>query len=109
MKISVDRNVVEVTPESEQETASLDILWKVVIDCYGNNKKLVPMGQFVPGIDNLARFNIEGIKGGATIYSEEKKAPKNDTYYCHICNKYMKVNANDPLPLCCGKDMETID
>ena len=41
MKIEVDRNVVEITPENEQETASLDLLWKVVIDCYGNNKKIV--------------------------------------------------------------------
>ena len=66
MKISVDKNVVEITPESEQETASLDILWKIVIDCYGNNKKLVPMGQFIPGIDSLARFNIETVQDGAT-------------------------------------------
>ena len=109
MKISVDKNVVEITPESEQETASLDILWKVVIDCYGNNKKLNPMGQFIPGIDKLARFNIEGIQGGATVYSDDKKAPKNDTYYCDTCNKYMKVNGGDPLPLCCGRDMEVID
>ncbi len=109
MKISVDRNVVEITPESEQEKASLDLLWKVVIDCYGNNKKLVPIGQFVPGVDALARFNIEGIKGGVTTYSEEKKAPSDNTYLCDICNKYMKIKANDPIPLCCGKDMETIE
>lgn len=109
MKISVDRNVVEITPESEQETASLDLLWKIVIDCYGNNKKLVPMGQFVPGIDNLARFNIEGVQGGATIYSEDKKAETDETYYCDICNKYMKVEAGGAVPLCCGRDMETID
>lgn len=109
MNISVDRNVVEITPESEQETAALDVLWKIVIDCYGNNKKLVPMGQFIPGIDKLARFNIEGVKGGATIFSDEKKAPKDDTYYCHTCNKYMKVKANTAVPLCCGRDMEPIE
>ena len=109
MKISVDKNVVEVTPENEQETASLDLLWKVVVDCYGNNKKIVPMGQFVPGVDNLARFHIEGIKGGVTVFSEDKKADADDTYYCHICNKYMNVKKGDLIPLCCSKDMETID
>ena len=109
MKILVDRNVVEITPESDQETAALDVLWKVVIDCYGNNKKLVPIGQFVPGIDKLARFNIEGIKGGATVYSPDKKAAKDDTYYCHICNKYMNVKSGQPVPLCCGRDMEVVD
>lgn len=59
MKISVEKNVVEITPENEQETTALDSLWKVVIDCYGNNKKIVPIGQFVPGFDKLARFHIE--------------------------------------------------
>jgi hypothetical protein len=109
MKISVDRNVVEITPESKQEIASLDVLWKIVIDCYGNNKKLVPMGQFIPGTDLLARFNIEGVQGGVTTYSDELKAPQDNTYYCHTCNKYMEVKANDPVPLCCGRNMDTIE
>lgn len=109
MKIQLDKNVVEITPETEQETASLDVLWKVIIDCYGKNKKLVPIGQFVPGINELARFNIEGVSGGATVYSDEKKAPKDDTYYCDICNKYMQVKGGDAVPLCCSRDMETID
>lgn len=109
MKISVDRNVVEITPESKQETASLDVLWKIVIDCYGNNKKLVPMGQFVPGMDSLARFNIEGVQGGVTTYSDDQKAPEDNTYYCDTCNKYMKVKANDAVPLCCGRNMDTIE
>lgn len=59
MKIAIDKNVVEITPESDQETESLNVLWKVIIDCYGNNKKLAPIGQFIPGVDKLARFNIE--------------------------------------------------
>jgi hypothetical protein len=109
MKISIDKSVVEISPESDQEIAALDVLWKIVIDCYGNNKKLVPMGQFVPGVNTLARFNIEGVEGGATIYSDNKTAPSDNTYYCDICNKYMKVKAGDPIPLCCGKDMECID
>ena len=109
MKITVDRNVVEIRPENAQETASLDLLWKVVIDCYGNNKKMVPIGQFIPGQDELARFQIEGVKGGVTVYSEDKTAPEDDTYYCDICNKYIKVKAGDPVPLCCGKDMEALD
>ena len=61
MKIEVDKNVVEFTPESPQETASLEVLWKVVVDCYGDNKKIVPMGNFVPGHDKVARFHIERI------------------------------------------------
>ena len=49
------------------------------------------MGQFVPGIDTLARFHIEGVQGGVTTYSDEKKAAEDNTYYCDICHKYMKV------------------
>lgn len=109
MKISLDKNVVEFTPENEQETASLDILWKVVFDCNGNNKKIVPMGQFVPGHDKIARFNIEGVKGGVTTYSEETKATEDNTYYCSTCNKYANVKSGESLPQCCGRDMEAMD
>ena len=109
MKIVVDKNVVEFTPENEQETASLELLWKIVIDCDGNNKKIVPMGQFVPGHDKLARFHIEGIKGGVTTYSDDTTAPADNSYYCVICNKYMNVKAGDSLPQCCGRDMEVMD
>ncbi len=109
MKINIDRNVVEITPEAPQETEALNVLWRIIIDCYGNNKKLVPIGQFVPGIDKLARFNIEGVAGGVTTYSKDEKAPEDDTYYCRICNKYIKVDAGEPVPQCCGCNMEVID
>lgn len=59
MKITIDKNVVEITPESGQETEQLDSLWKVVVDCMASNKKLVPIGEFVPGKTELARFAIE--------------------------------------------------
>lgn len=109
MKISIDQNVVEIMPENDREMASLDLLWQVVIDCYGNNKKIVPMGHFIPGQDAVARFYIEEVPGGTTTYSEEKTAQKEGTYYCAICNKYVKVQKGDPLPFCCGREMEIID
>ncbi|MDA3834940.1 MAG: hypothetical protein PF495_16260 [Spirochaetales bacterium] len=109
MKINVDKNVVEFTPENAQETASLELLWKVVVDCDGNNKKIVPMGLFVPGHDTLARFHIEGIKGGVTTYSDDTTAPADNTYYCSTCNKYMNVKTGEGLPQCCGRDMEVMN
>ncbi len=108
MKINVDRNVIELMPETPQEEASLDVLWKVVIDCYGENKKIVPMGNYIPGQDKVARFYIEGVPGGKTTYSEHK-ADSDCTYYCAICNKYINLKAGDPIPYCCGKEMEPID
>lgn len=59
MKIAQDKNLVEITPENSQETEQLDALWKVIVDCMNTNKKLVPVGEFVPGKSNLARFAIE--------------------------------------------------
>lgn len=59
MKIELDKNVVEITPENETEAKQLDALWKVVVDCLGSNKKLVPIGEYVPVKSKLARFAIE--------------------------------------------------
>ena len=60
MKISVDKNVVEFVPESTLETEQLQKLWNVVVDCVKFNRKLVPIGEFVPQKKLLARFAIEG-------------------------------------------------
>ena len=59
MKINVDKNLVEFTPENPEEAKSLEGLWRVVVDCVKFNKKLVPVGQYVPPNDSLARFAIE--------------------------------------------------
>jgi len=59
MKIVVEKNVVEFTPESESEKGQLSELWNVVVDCAKFNKKLVPIGEYVPGKNGLARFAIE--------------------------------------------------
>ena len=109
MRILVDKNVIEFTPETPQENADHEVMWKVIVDCYGDNKKMVPMGNFVPGHDKVARFHIEGVQGGATAYSPDHKAAEDCTYYCAVCNKYMNVHAGDAVPLCCGKEMEPMD
>lgn len=59
MKIAIDNKLVEITPESETEIEQLDALWKIIIDCVGSNKRLVPIGEYVPGKSDLARFSIE--------------------------------------------------
>ena len=60
MKISVENNVVEFVPEGDQETDQLETLWNTIVDCVKFNKKLVPIGEYVPQKSNLARFAIEG-------------------------------------------------
>lgn len=60
MKISVENNIVEFVPDSEKETRQLEILWNTIVDCVKFNKKLVPIGEYVPQKSNTARFTIEG-------------------------------------------------
>jgi len=59
MKITREKNLVEMTPESDEETKSLQELWNVIVDCVKFNKKLVPVGEFVPTKENKAQFTIE--------------------------------------------------
>ena len=59
MKITVEKNVVEFVPQNELETTQLQTLWNTIVDCVKFNKKLVPIGEFIPQKSNLARFSIE--------------------------------------------------
>jgi len=59
MKITIDKNVVEFVPESNEETTDLEQLWGTIVDCVKFNKKLTPIGEYVPQKSNLARFAIE--------------------------------------------------
>ena len=59
MKIKIDANVVEFRPESETEQKELESLWNLVVDCVRFNKKLVPIGEYVPIKDTVAQFSVE--------------------------------------------------
>jgi hypothetical protein len=60
MKIKVEKNLVEMVPETDQETKELEALWNTIVDCVKFNKKLTPIGEYVPAKSNLAQFAIEG-------------------------------------------------
>ena len=59
MKIGFNHDLVEFTPESKEESADLQKLWNVVLDCNKGNLKLVPVGEFLAGKSELARFHVE--------------------------------------------------
>jgi hypothetical protein len=59
MEIKVDKNLVSFVPADDQETDQLQALWNVIVDCVKFNKKLVPVGEFVPQKEKIARFSIE--------------------------------------------------
>ena len=59
MKIKIDENIVEFRPESETEQQDLETLWNLLVDCARYNKKLVPLGEYVPINDQVAQFSVE--------------------------------------------------
>jgi hypothetical protein len=59
MRITTENTLVELKPENPQEITELDALWKIIVDCAKFNKKLVPIGEYLPGETKVARFNIE--------------------------------------------------
>lgn len=59
MKIELEGSLLKMTPESAREKEELNQLWTIIIDCVKENKKLVPVGQYIPGMKEVATFNIE--------------------------------------------------
>ncbi len=59
MRIDIEKSLIEFEPESDRETAMMEALWKLMVDCAKFNKKLVPVGEYIPQKKNLARFVIE--------------------------------------------------
>ena len=59
MKIKIEKDLVELVPSGDDEVKELAALWDVVVDCVKFNRKLVPVGEFVPGQTPQARFAIE--------------------------------------------------
>jgi len=109
MKINIEKNLVEFTPENDDETIKLDALWKMMVDCVRFNKKLVPLGEYIPQKNEFARFVIEGEKGGSTETYPEVYAENDCRCYCQTCNKYVELKKSDRIPPCCGKLMEVLD
>lgn len=109
MKINIEKNLVEFSPEFPEEKAKLEAVWRILVDCNGTSKKLVPVGEYVPSKNNKgASFVIEDFDANENTYTEIHT--ENDCKcYCSICNKQIDLKKGDPIPLCCGKLMEIID
>ena len=59
MKIELEGSLIKFNPENEREAEELNQLWNIVIDCVKENRKLVPVGEYLKGIKEVATFNIE--------------------------------------------------
>lgn len=59
MKIELDNTLVKMIPENDLEKKQINDLWRILIDCVNKTRKLVPVGEYLPGIKEVAVFNIE--------------------------------------------------
>ena len=109
MKINIEKNLVEFTPENPDETIKLQSLWRMMVDCARFNKKLVPIGEYIPQQSEFARFVIEGEKGAGIDEYPEVYVDEDCQCICYTCNKYVALKKGDRIPPCCGKLMETVD
>ncbi len=107
MRINIEKNLVEFTPETTEETKKLEALWRLMVDCVRFNKKLVPVGEFLPQKNKFARFAIEGIDKNPEY--PEVYMDRDGRCYCQTCNKYVELKKGDRIPPCCGKLMEVLD
>jgi hypothetical protein len=109
MQINIQKNLVELTPDNDDETAKLEALWRLMVDCVRFNKKLVPIGAYLPKDNNMARFAIEGMDPESADEYPEAYVDRECRCYCQTCNKYIELKAGDRIPPCCGKLMEILD
>jgi hypothetical protein len=110
MQIRIDDNVIELRPENQQETGQMETLWRKLVDCLGENRRLNPIGEYIPLKDNVARFFVE-LPGGSPAGHELEAATVTDdcTVVCTVCNKYLALKHGDEVPICCGRPMESVD
>jgi len=59
MKIELEGTLIKMTPENDREKTQLNQLWTIIFGCIDEGKKLVPVGQYIPGVKEVAVFNIE--------------------------------------------------
>ncbi len=104
MKINIEKSVINFSPENERETIELERLWRILVGCVTETKKISPIGEYVPSKKNTASFYIEG-----DVAYDAGKALDGGTYYCSTCNKSLTLASGDEIPLCCGRLMELID
>jgi uncharacterized protein with ParB-like and HNH nuclease domain len=59
MKIELEGTLLKMIPENDREKKELNQLWNIIINCVNENRKLVPVGEYIPGMKEVAVFNIE--------------------------------------------------
>ena len=109
MKIDIEKSRVTLSPENTEEKAKLEAIWRVLVDCVGDSRKLVPIGEYIPQNPGAgATFQIEGLDPQESSYVEIRVENEAEVY-CKTCNKLVVLQAGDVIPICCGKMMTIVD
>ena len=109
MKIRIEKDIVEFTPEHPAEVVELEALWIKLGNCIGSTKQLQPIGVYIPSENKTAVFHIEGLSEQEKKQIPEIRAPYDTDVYCVTCNKTQHVKAGAVVPFCCGRLMEILD
>ena len=109
MKIRINKDLVEFTPENASEAVELEALWVKMGNCVGGNKSLAPIGVYEPSQNKTAVFHIDGLTQTEANAVPEIRAPYDTDVYCVTCNKTVHVKAGEVIPFCCGRAMEILD
>jgi hypothetical protein len=59
MRIELEGELIRMSPENDRERNELNQLWTIIIGCIDEGKKLVPVGEYLPGIKEVATFHLE--------------------------------------------------
>lgn len=105
MKIEIEGAIIKFIPETQREAEELDALWKLVARCDEENRKILPLGVYVPGSSPYAQFYVEGLKTKA----EPERVVRKVRYVCMICNRMEEYPESAPNPVCCGQPMYCMD
>jgi hypothetical protein len=109
MKIDIEKSRVSFSPENAEEKAKIEAIWRILVDCVGDSRKLVPIGEYSPQQGNAsASFHIEGLEPQESSYVEVRVDSECEAF-CKTCSKVVILKAGDVIPLCCGKMMEVVD
>ncbi|PMP61490.1 MAG: hypothetical protein C0197_05510 [Caldimicrobium thiodismutans] len=105
MRIEIEGAVIRLVPENEREVQDLNKLWELVARCEEENRKLLPIGMYVPGSSPYVQFYVEGLSAKADV----SKVIKRVRYVCMVCNRMEEYPEDKPTPICCGQPMHNLD
>jgi hypothetical protein len=109
MKINLQKTLVTLTPDTPEERVMLQAVWRLLIDCNGEARKLTPIGEFVMEKHHPAQFVIEGAGADQLPEYPAIVVDFDCKVYCDICNRIQDIKKGDSIPPCCGKLMEFMD